>query len=56
MRCIVASLLFRALGISPGAVPIAWVINSSTGAILAILAHCMYWRAHISRYALQSVE
>jgi uncharacterized membrane protein YeaQ/YmgE (transglycosylase-associated protein family) len=43
---IVASLLFQALGISPGASPITWVIVASSGAVLLIIAQRMFWHAH----------
>jgi len=43
---IVASLLFRALGISPGAALIGGVIVASAGAVLVILAQRVLWQAH----------
>jgi uncharacterized membrane protein YeaQ/YmgE (transglycosylase-associated protein family) len=43
---IMASLLFQALGISPGVSPIAWVIVASSGAVLVIVAQRMFWHAH----------
>jgi uncharacterized membrane protein YeaQ/YmgE (transglycosylase-associated protein family) len=43
---IVVSLLFQALGISPGVSPIAWVIVASSGAVLVILAQRMFWHTH----------
>jgi uncharacterized membrane protein YeaQ/YmgE (transglycosylase-associated protein family) len=43
---IVASLLFRTLGISPGAALVVWVMVASAGAILVIMAQRMFWHAH----------
>jgi uncharacterized membrane protein YeaQ/YmgE (transglycosylase-associated protein family) len=43
---VVASLLFRALGISPGAALIGGVIVASAGAVLVILAQRVLWQAH----------
>ncbi|RPI11240.1 MAG: GlsB/YeaQ/YmgE family stress response membrane protein [Zetaproteobacteria bacterium] len=43
---IVASLVFRAIGISPGAALVVWVIIAAAGAVLGILAQRMFWHAH----------
>jgi len=42
----VASLLFRALGVSPGAGLIALVVVASAGAVVLILGQRMFWQAH----------
>lgn len=43
---IVTSLLFLALGISPGAALVVLVVVASAGAVLVILAQRIFWHAH----------
>jgi uncharacterized membrane protein YeaQ/YmgE (transglycosylase-associated protein family) len=43
---IVTSLLFLALGLSPGAALVVLVVVASAGAVLVILAQRIFWQAH----------
>jgi uncharacterized membrane protein YeaQ/YmgE (transglycosylase-associated protein family) len=42
----VTSLLFLALGLSPGAALVVLVVVASAGAVLVILAQRILWQAH----------